>query len=213
MISQYWLYFSIHTWLPKGGFFGLVLFCGFFSPWSLNLSDALGSHCYGCGAELVLGLCWLLQAKKLVCFLTSGQLRSSSEIPDTETSSGLKSWELGTNVQWEADSPCTLRSCCLFCTGDLRPYGCSTAVQPWSSLLLACAQSLLLLGSCCAGMRGKPSVCLVQARLVSILVRVFPLSPCLVVQGRISGPQPQGAQQSCCFSLPALTARFTQERS
>lgn len=47
----------------------------------------------------MLALCWLLQAKKLVCTLTLGQLRSSLVIPDTPWSHGLKSWEPGNNLQ------------------------------------------------------------------------------------------------------------------
>lgn len=94
MISQHWLCFSIHAWLPKSGFFSFLFFY-----WSLNLNDALGSHCSGYGAELMLALCWLLQAKKLVCTLTLGQLRSSLVIPDTPWSRGLKSWEPGNNLQ------------------------------------------------------------------------------------------------------------------
>lgn len=96
-----------------------------FFPWFLSISDALGSHCSGYGE--VLGLCWLLQAKKLVCSLTWGQLRSSSVTPDTACSSGLKSRELGTNLRADAACPCAGRSCRLLCAGDLWPYGCSTA--------------------------------------------------------------------------------------
>lgn len=99
-----------------------------FFPWFLSISDALGSHCSGYGE--VLGLCWLLQAKKLVCSLTWGQLRSSSVTPDTACSSGLKSRELGTNLRADAACPCAGKSCHLLCAGDPWPYGCSTAVQP-----------------------------------------------------------------------------------
>lgn len=146
MISQHWLCFSIHAWLPKSGFFWV------FFHWSLNSNDALEGHCSGYGAELVLGQCWLLQAKKLVCSLTSGQLRSSSVTPDTACSSGLKSWELGTDLQWDTDCPCAVRSCCLLWLGTHGHM--AAAVQPQSSQACLCPE-LLLQGSCCTGMRGK----------------------------------------------------------
>lgn len=125
--------------------------------------------------------------------------QASSVTSDTACSSGLKSWEPGTNLQCGADAPCAVRSCILLCTGHPWPYGCSTAVQPWSSQA-SCAQSLLLQGSSCTGMRGKASVCLLQARLVSILVTEEALGAealcCLGAVGQ-TGPLWDGTAPCC----------------
>lgn len=64
-----------------------------------------------------------------------------------------------------------VRSCGLFCSGDRLPYGCSAAAQHLSSLLFACAQGLILQGSCCVGMKGSPRACLAQAGPVLTLSR------------------------------------------
>lgn len=182
MISQLCLCFRIHSWLPKSRFF----VC-FFFPWSLNINDALGSHCSGYGEELVLGLCWLLQAKNLVCSLTWGQLRSSSLIPDTACSSGLKSWELGTNLQPDMDCPYAVRSCCLLCTGTHGHMAAAQLCSLEASCCLpvpkACFYSLLLQGSCCTGMRGQP-----------IAVPTVP-APC-------------GARQDCCAAVTGSPAEL-----
>lgn len=108
-----------------------------------------------CSARVTAGT-----AEKPLQPLTLGQLRSSLIIP--ARSSGLKSCEPGNNLHFDADSA-PVRSCC---GGEQSPYGCCAAAQPLSSLLFACAQGMILQGSCCVGMKEGGLACIAPSQRV-----------------------------------------------